>query len=417
MTGFLSSQQAEQAIAELYQSESRAVLATLIRLLGDFDLAEEALHEAFRAALEQWPQQGLPENPRNWLISTGRFRMVDRLRRSSRIELLGDAAEALIDDSQDQRLEADDLEDDALRLIFTCCHPALVREAQLALTLREVCALTTEAIASAFLSKPATIAQRIVRAKQKIRRAKIAYEVPTRNELAPRLDAVLQVIYLVFNEGYKASSGDQLTRADLSAEAIRLAERLHSLMPEAEVKGLLALMLLHESRRQARLDADGDVVLLDAQDRNLWQQDLIRQGVALVEQALRSKQFGRYSLQAAIAAVHAEAPSAEQTDWAQITALYDVLLQHQPSPVIALNHAVALAMRDGPEAGLQQIRAVMADGALDDYYLAHAAMADMLRRLGRDREARGAYLRALALTELAAEQRFLQSRIDRLSAD
>lgn len=350
-------------IGDIYRLESRRVLATLIRMLGDFDLAEEALHEAFRAALEQWPQQGVPDSPRAWLISAGRFKMIDRLRRNARMSELGDLAETLVDASLDDQLEADELEDDQLRLIFTCCHPALARDAQIALTLREVCGLTTEQIAHAYLTRTTTLAQRIVRAKNKIRDAGIAYQVPTQNELAPRLDAVLQVIYLVFNEGYKASSGDRLTRPDLSAEAIRLSRLLHSLLPEAEVKGLLALMLLHESRREARCDAAGDVVLLEHQDRGLWNRDYIEQGVQLVEQALRSRQFGIYSLQAAIAAVHAEADSAEATDWAQIVALYDVLLAANPSPVIALNRAVAVSMNEGPEAALPLIDAILDSGA------------------------------------------------------
>jgi RNA polymerase sigma-70 factor (ECF subfamily) len=395
----------------IYRDESRRVLASLIRLLGDFDLAEEALHEAFRAAMEQWPEAGIPANPRAWLVSAGRFKAIDQLRRLRRFQPLDEqtelpAATVLEDDEL--------LEDDRLRLIFTCCHPALASDAQVALTLREVCDLGTEDIARAFLTTPATLAQRIVRAKAKIRDARIPYEVPGRSELAERLDAVLRVIYLVFNEGYFASSGAELTRTQLSDEAIRLARLLLQLLPEPEVMGLLGLMLLHESRRSARSTASGEVVLLEAQDRSQWDRALIAEGEALVLQALHSRRFGAYSLQAAIAAVHAEAASAEQTDWAQIVGLYDALLRLSPSPVIELNRAVAVAMEQGPEAGLTLIEALLASGELRDYHLAHAACADLNRRLGRIAPAREAYQRALQLAQQGPDRQLLQQRLAEL---
>ncbi|PIA74685.1 RNA polymerase subunit sigma-24 [Ectopseudomonas toyotomiensis] len=402
-----------ELIERLYREESRRVLATLIRLLGDFDLAEEALHEAFRSAVEQWPQSGVPDNPRAWLVSTGRFKAIDNLRRQRRFQPLDEQVE-LPDESDAEGGEL--LEDDRLRLIFTCCHPALASDAQVALTLREVCDLTTEEIARAFLSSPATLAQRIVRAKAKIRDARIPYEVPGRSELPERLEAVLRVVYLVFNEGYFASSGDSLTRSQLSDEAIRLGRLLLELLPEPEVQGLLALMLLHESRRAARSGVDGEVILLEAQDRSLWSRELIAEGEALVLQALHSRRFGPYSLQAAIAAVHAEAASLEETDWVQIVGLYDELLRLNPSPVIELNRAVALAMRDGEQAGLAEIDRLLAAGELEGYHLAHAARADLLRRLGRREQAVAAYRQALALAQQGPDRQFLQSRLDELEA-
>ncbi|MGE8502523.1 MAG: RNA polymerase sigma factor [Pseudomonas sp.] len=400
-----------ELIERLYREESRRVLATLIRLLGDFDLAEEALHEAFRSAVEQWPREGVPDNPRAWLVSAGRFRAIDSLRRQRRFQPLDDQLE-LPDErgAEESKL----LEDDRLRLIFTCCHPALSSDAQVALTLREVCDLSTEEIARAFLSSPSTLAQRIVRAKAKIRDARIPYEVPGRSELPERLEAVLRVVYLVFNEGYFASSGDSLTRSQLSDEAIRLGRLLLELLPEPEVQGLLALMLLHESRRAARSGVDGEVILLEAQDRDLWNRELIAEGEALVLQALHSRRFGPYSLQAAIAAVHAEATSLEETDWVQIVGLYDELLRLNPSPVIELNRAVALAMRDGPETGLEQVDRLLATGELDGYHLAHAARADLLRRLGRRQQAVAAYRQALALAQQIPDRQFLQKRLEEL---
>ncbi|WP_417792192.1 RNA polymerase sigma factor [Stutzerimonas xanthomarina] len=403
-------------IDTLYRTQSRRVLATLIRLLGDFELAEEALHDAFIAAMQQWPRDGLPSNPRAWLVSTGRFKAIDGLRRRARF----DASLSLLADQLDGRdepeWEREDLEDDRLRLIFTCCHPALPADAQVALTLREVCDLKTEEIARAFLASPSTIAQRIVRAKQKIREAGIPYRVPTRDELPARLDNVLRVIYLVFNEGYSASSGRELTRADLSAEAIRLGRLLLELLPDPELMGLLALMLLHDSRRAARTDEAGELVRLDEQDRSRWSQAQIAEGAALVERALASRRFGPYTVQAAIVAVHAEASSAAQTDWAQIVALYDLLLRISPSPVIELNRAVALAMRDGAEVGLAAIDRLLARGELRDYHLLHSARADFCRRLGRPDEARAAYRTALGLAQLEPEKRFLQQRLDELDA-
>lgn len=404
-------------IEALYREESRRVLATLIRLLGDFDLAEEALQDAFAAAVTQWPVDGLPDNPRAWLISAGRFKAIDRLRRRARF----DASLEELALRFEQATEMPDLdlsvEDDRLRLIFTCCHPALSEQARVALTLREVCDLTTEEIASAFLTPTPTVAQRIVRAKAKIRDAGIPYRVPEKSELAERLDSVLQVIYLVFNEGYFPSSGDAPTRADLSSEALRLGRLLLSLLPEPEVAGLLALMLLTEARRAARTDAAGDPVLLDDQDRTLWDRALIAEGETLVEQALRSRRFGPYSLQAAIAAVHAEAARPEDTDWEQIVGLYDVLLRAAPSPVVALNRAVAVAMRDGPETGLALIDGLLADGGLDGYYLAQAARADLCRRAGRFEEARAAYRAALALCQQGAQRAFLEKRLAALDVE
>lgn len=405
-----------QAIVDaVYRAESRRVLATLIRLLGDFDLAEEALHDAFRAALEQWPRDGVPDNPRAWLVSAGRFKAIDGLRRHARFDSLDDHAdqvEAIVDESGSVQDET--LEDDRLRLIFTCCHPALIPDAQVALTLREVCGLTTEEIAQAFLTPAPTLAQRIVRAKTKIRDARIPYQVPELSELPQRLESVLRVVYLVFNEGYSASSGEALTRHDLSAEAVRLGRLMAQLLPEPEVLGLLALMLLNEARRPARTSPSGDLILLQDQDRSLWDRPQIAEGIGLVERALASRGFGPYCLQAAIAAVHAEAPEAGATDWAQIVGLYDLLLRMEPSPVIELNRAVALAMRDGPEAGLAIVDALLARGELDDYRLAHAARADLCRRLGRNAEARAAYYRALQLTRSGPERRFLENRLAEL---
>ncbi|AIG02483.1 ECF subfamily RNA polymerase sigma factor [Pseudomonas fluorescens] len=395
-------------VEALYRSESRRILATLIRLLGDFDLAEEALHEAFFVAVERWQQDGVPDNPRAWLVSTGRFKAIDRLRRQARFTpLLQGQADAL----EAAHWSTEDVEDDRLRLIFTCCHPALAADAQVPLTLREICGLSTEEIARAFLATPATIAQRIVRAKGKIREAKIPFQVPGLVELPERLDSVLRVIYLVFNEGYSASMGADLTRDDLTREAIRLGHLLLELLPEPEVMGLLALMLLHESRRPARLSPAAELVLLEEQDRTLWDASLIAQGCALVEQALATRRFGPYCLQAAIAAVHAEAPSAAQTDWSQIVGLYDVLRRMLPSPVIELNRAVALAMRDGPLAGLRQVEGILARGELLDYHLAHSARGEFYRQLGRMKEARQAYEKALALTHQAPERRLLERRL------
>jgi len=400
----------------VYLSDSRRVLATLIRLLGDFDVAEEALHDAFRAALEQWPRDGVPTNPRAWLVSAGRFKAIDSLRRRSRFDALdeaGDQADIAVVDTA-AWADEESVEDDRLRLIFTCCHPALAPDAQVALTLREVCGLTTEEIAQAFLTPAPTLAQRIVRAKAKIRDARIPYEVPTRAALPERLDAVLRVIYLVFNEGYAASSGTLVTRHDLSAEAIRLGRLLVDLLPEPEARGLLALMLLHESRRAARTSASGDVILLDDQDRSLWNRDQIAEGTRLVEGALASRGFGPYTIQAAIAAVHADASTAAATDWAEIVGLYDVLSRADASPVIELNRAVAVAMRDGPAAGLALIDAILQRGDLLDYRLAHAARAELCRRLGRTVDARASYERALALARQEPERRLLERRLAEL---
>ena len=402
-----------EIVEALYRSESRRVFATLVHLLGDFELAEEAVHDAFRAALEQWPREGVPANPRAWLVSAGRFKAIDGLRRRSRFDPLDEEhAERLA--AEPPSREADEIEDDRLRLIFTCCHPALAPDAQVALTLREVCGLTTEAIARAFLSSPPAIAQRIVRAKAKIREARIPYEVPGPAELPERLDAVLRVLYLVFNEGYSPSSGASPTRADLSAEAIRLARLLVELLPHPEAVGLLALMLLQESRRAARAAPSGELVLLEHQDRSLWDRSLIAEGVVLVERALASRGFGAYGVQAAIAAVHAEAPSVAATDWAQIVALYDVLLGMAASPVVALNRAVAVAMRDGPEAGLNIVDHLLEQGELAGYHLAHAARADLCRRLGRAAEARHSYRKALHLARQEPERRFLERRLGEL---
>ncbi|HYW11160.1 MAG TPA: RNA polymerase sigma factor [Longimicrobium sp.] len=404
---------ARQAVDAVYRAESRRVLATLIRLLGDFDRAEEALHDAFAAAVEKWPRDGVPANPRSWLVSTGRFKAIDAIRRRARFDARqADVAEQMYA-AATEPVEVDDdgVEDDRLRLVFTCCHPALSPDAQIALTLREVCGLTTEEIARAFLTGAPTLAQRIVRAKAKIRAARIPYEVPALSDLPERLDAVLHVVYLVFNEGYSASSGASLTRADLSGEAIRLGRLLAELLPEPEVSGLLALMLLHESRRAARTSADGELVLLADQDRALWDRAMIAEGCALTERALRSRRFGPYALQAAIAAVHAEAPAAAATDWPQIVGVYDVLLRADPSPVVELNRAAAVAMRDGPAAGLALVDALLERGALRDYHLAHSARADLCRRLGRTADARAAYGRALELARQEPERRFLERRI------
>jgi len=404
---------ARNTVDAVYRSDSRHVLATLIRLLGDFDIAEEALHDAFRAALEQWPRDGVPANPRAWLVSTGRFKAIDGIRRHTRFEPLPDDMDRLLAANTDEAEAWSDesIEDDRLRLIFTCCHPALSPDAQVAMTLREVCGLTTEEVARAFLSAPPTVAQRIVRAKAKIRNARIPYEVPTATDLPDRLDAVLRVVYLVFNEGYYASSGAVLTRHDLSSEAISLGRLLVELLPEPEALGLLGLMLLHDSRRAARTSASGELILLDDQDRSLWNRDQIVEGLALVERSLAARQIGPYTIQAAIAAVHANALDAAATDWTQIVALYDLLVQAEPSPVIELNRAVAVAMRDGPAAGLALIDAILQSGNLSDYHLAHAARADLCRRLGRIAEARASYEKALNLAEQEPERRFLERRL------
>jgi RNA polymerase sigma-70 factor (ECF subfamily) len=405
-----------EIVSSVYQSDSRRVLATLIRLLGDFDVAEEALHEAFRAALEQWPLEGVPSNPRAWLVSTGRFKAIDAIRRRARFDALDETSDDLDLAVEDPAAWADEesVQDDQLRLIFTCCHPALAADAQLALTLREVCGLTTEEIAQAFLTRPATVAQRIVRAKAKIRDAKIPYQVPTPAELPDRLEVVLRVIYLVFNEGYAASSGPTVTRHDLSGEAIRLGRLLVQLLPEAEARGLLALMLLQESRRAARTSPNGDVVLLDDQDRSLWNREQIAEGVSLVRQALASRQVGVYTIQAAIAAVHAEATTAADTDWNEIVGLYDVLMRVDGSPVVELNRAVAVAMRDGPAAGLALIEAIFRRGDLRDYRPAHAARAELCRRLGNTTDARASYQKAIALARQEPERRFLERRLAEL---
>jgi RNA polymerase sigma-70 factor, ECF subfamily len=405
----------ERTIDEVYHAESRRVLATLIRLLGDFDLAEDALHDAFAAALEQWPRDGMPANPRTWLVSTGRFKAIDRIRKRARFDAsLETIAERLDGNINEVTWNEKVFNDDQLRLIFTCCHPALPPDARIALTLREVCGLTTEEIARAFITSASTVAQRIVRAKAKIRDAKIPYQVPERNELPERLDTVLHVIYLVFNEGYFASSGESLTRADLSGEAIRLERLLAELLPEPEVIGLLALMLLHESRTHARTSSDGQLILLDQQDRSLWNQEHIAEGLQLVERALSSRRFGPYTLQAAIAAVHAQATSAEATDWDQIVGLYEVLMRLDPSPIVELNRAVAVAMRDGPQAGLTLIDNLISSGDLADYNLIYAARADLCRRLGKRKEAREGYKQALNLSRQEPERRFYERRLAEL---
>ncbi len=406
-----------QVVDDVYRAESRRVFATLVRLLGDFDLAEEVMHEAFAAALESWQRDGVPANPRAWLVSAGKFKAVDAIRRRTKFDsMMEDVAQPEgqniepIPGSNDQ-----DIEDDRLRLIFTCCHPALAANVQVALTLREVCGLTTEEIARAFLTTPTTMAQRIVRGKAKIRDAKIPYEVPAAADLPDRLDSVLQVTYLVFNEGYAASSGATVTRHDLSEEAIRLGWLLSELLPAPEVLGLLALMLLQESRRAARTTADGEIILLEQQDRQLWNRDQIRQGKDLLTRAIGTRRFGPYTIQAAIAAAHADAPTAAETNWAQIVALYDVLQQLIPSPVVALNRAVAVTMRDGPAAGLKLMEAILAEPELAEYHLAHAAKADLYRRLGKNAEARTAYQRALELARQEPERRFLEKRLRELS--
>ncbi|QIA04895.1 RNA polymerase sigma factor [Pseudomonas fluorescens] len=401
-------------VEQVYREDSRRILATLIRLLGDFDLAEEALHEAFFVAVERWQRDGVPDNPRTWLVSTGRFKAIDVLRRRARFKASQPLLLAQLEELEQSEWDAEDVEDDRLRLIFTCCHPALAADAQVPLTLREVCDLTTEEIARAFLSAPAAIAQRIVRAKAKIRDAKIPYQVPALSELPERLDSVLRVIYLVFNEGYSASGGAQVTREDLTREAIRLGRLLLELLPDPEVMGLLALMLLHESRRSARSTPSGELILLDDQDRGLWNAELIAEGCDLVEKALTTGRFGPYCLQAAIAAVHAEAPTAGETDWAQIVGLYDVLLRAVPSPVIELNRAVAVAKRDGALAGLTLVERILRRGDLQDYHLAHSARAEFCRQLGRVEEARVAYRRALELTRQEPERRFIEGRLSAL---
>ena len=402
-----------RAIDDIYRRDSRRVFATLIRVLGNFDVAEEALHDAFNAAIEQWPREGLPQNPFAWLVSAGRFKAIDGIRRHARFTPLDDVAE-IVESIPDETLGADEpaaVEDDRLRLIFTCCHPSLAPDAQVALTLREVCGLTTEEIARAFLTSAPTLAQRIVRAKTKIRDARIPYQVPALDELPARLESVLRVMYLVFNEAYSASSGESITRNDLSQEAIRVMRLLLQLLPEPEVMGLLALMLLHESRRAARTSTEGDLIPLDEQDRRLWNAEFIVEGSQLVERALSSGRFGGYSLQAAISAVHSEATTPDATDWTQIVGLYDALLRREPSHVVELNRAVAVAMRDGPQVGLTLVDALIKRDELKNYYLAHAAQADFYRRLGRSTEAQVAYRRALALTEQSPECRFLERRL------
>ena len=408
--------QVREVVDEIYRSESRQVLATLIRLLGDFETAEEALHDAFAVAVEQWARDGVPANPRAWLVSTGRFKAIDGMRRRARFDTsLTELAKQLEQSTGDtEEWNEESVEDDRLRLIYICCHPALSPETQVAMTLREVCGLTTEEIARAFLTKPATVAQRIVRAKAKIREARIPYEVPSEKELPDRLDAVLRVVYLVFNEGYSASSGDSLTRHDLSGEAIRLGRLLIELLQEPEAMGLLALMLLHDSRRAARTSPTGDLILLENQDRALWNRNQITEGISLVSRALASGQVGPYIIQAAIAAAHAQAPSSATTDWAQIVSLYDLLMRAEPSPVVELNRAVAVAMRDSPMAGLTLINNILARGDLGNYHLVHAARADLCRRLGQTAEARGSYERALGLAQQEPERRFLKRRLSEL---
>jgi RNA polymerase sigma-70 factor (ECF subfamily) len=405
--------QIRETLNSIYRSESRRVLAALIRLLGDFDLAEDALHDAFRAALEQWPRDGMPANPRAWLISAGRFKAIDTMRRRARFDSSQAALADQLESRQAETTESDDdtIEDDRLRLIFTCCHPALSPEARVALTLREVCGLTTEEIARAFLTSPSTLAQRIVRAKAKIRDARIPYQVPSKEDLPDRLETVLQVVYLVFNEGYSASSGNFLTRPGLSSETIRLGRLLMELMPETEVIGLLALMLLQESRRAARTSQDGDLILLENQDRSLWNRQYIDEGLTLARKAMSSQLIGPYAIQAAIAAVHAEALSADATDWNRIVELYDLLLRVELSPVIELNRAVAVAMANGPEAGLTLVDAIIARGDLAEYHLAHSARAELCRRLGKTAEARISYHQALAIARQEPERRFLERRL------
>ncbi len=420
-----ASQRAREAVDAVYRSESRRVLATLIRLLGDFDVAEEALSDAFAAALQQWPRDGVPDNPRAWLVSAGRFKAIDGMRRRARFDasVASLAQELQLKEGEedpgvrtgDPGANGQGVEDDRLRLVFTCCHPSLPPDAQVALTLREVCGLTTEEIARAYFTTASTLAQRIVRAKTRIREAHVPYEVPSREDLPQRLDAVLRVIYLVFNEGYSASSGASLTRQALSEEAIRLGRLLVELLPDPEAVGLLALMILHESRRAARASADGEIILLADQDRSLWNRERIQEGVELVQKALSSRRFGPYSLQAAIVAIHAEAPSAAETDWEQIVGLYDVLARADPSPVVNLNRAVAVAMRDGPAAGLPLVDEILARGELADYQFAHSVRADLCRRLGRKEEARVSYERALALTQQEPEKRFLKRRLAELA--
>lgn len=407
-----------QIVGDVYTEESRPVFAALIRLLGDLDLAEDAMHDAFKVALEQWGKKGIPSNPRAWLVSTGRFKAIDRIRRESKFDPLQiqhieqmEAETADLPGRVDKKIE-----DDMLRLIFTCCHPTLSLDARTALTMREVCDLTTEEIARAFLVTPSTMAQRIVRAKAKIREAKIPFEIPLEHELPDRVGAVLQVIYLVFNEGYYASSGESATRVDLSNEAIRLGRLLYALLPDTEVAGLLGLMLLHESRRPARTTSSGDIILLEDQDRSRWDRDMIAEGLSLVERVFSSKQAGPYTLQAAIAALHAEATSPEATDWAQITVLYSLLLRMHPSPIIELNRAVAVAMHKGPEAGLQQIDAILGRGELNDYHLAHSARAELCRKIGRTNEARASWERALALAQQDPERRFIEGKLSELGA-
>ena len=418
MKGSIAPEDVRDRVDTLYRQESRRIFATLVRLLGDFDLAEDAMQEAFRAAMEQWPSQGVPASPRPWLISTGRFKAIDALRHRARTIASLDKIAGLLTleagDGADQ--DGEEIEDDRLRLIFTCCHPALSPEARVALTLREVCGLTTEAIAHAFLTSPTALAQRIVRAKAKIREAAIPYQVPSEKELPGRLEAVLQVIYLVFNEGYSASSGDLLTRPDHSGEALRLGRLLAELLPEPEALGLLALMLLHESRRAARVSTEGDLVLLEDQDRSLWNRDLIAEGTALVERAFSSRQVGPYTLQAAIVAVHAAAATLADTDWPQIVGLYDMLMQVAPSPVFETSRAVAVAMRAGPSAGLDLIDGILARGQLEEYHLAYSARAELCRRLGKTAEARASYERALDLAQQEPERRFLERRLAELAS-
>jgi RNA polymerase sigma-70 factor, ECF subfamily len=407
----------EEQVAELYRTQSRRVLATLVRLLGDFDLAEEAVQEAFHAALEQWPKEGVPRNPRAWLVSTGRFKGIDVVRRRGRHEAIlaavaQETREAYVDP---ERLDDETLQDDQLRLVFTCCHPALPQEGRIALALREVCGLTTGEIARAFLVPPATMTKRIARAKDRIRKERIPYEVPSRGELAKRLAAVLQVVYLVYNEGFVTTAGSAHLRRDLAEDAVYLGRLIVDLLPEPEAIGLLGLMLLHESRRAARVDARGDVVPLEDQDRSLWNQELIAEGISLMNRALLSGRFGSYTLQAAIAGVHAVARSVEATDWAQIVRLYDMLLETGSSPVVELNRAIAVAMRDGPIAGLTLIDALLDRGELADYHPAHAVRADLNRRLGRTDVAAESYRRALELARQEPERRYLKKRLAEVS--